>query len=380
LVTLIGIVSLLFDPVPDLPTPAGPHAVGSETYTWTDLTRDEAATSAVDDRQVVVQAWYPTSATSGPVEPYLGDPADGVVPVAGYPTWFSGRFDAVDTHAFHGTPVEDNASGWPVLLFSPGAGMGRQAYTSLSVDLASRGYVVFAMSHPYDSAGTRLADGTVAEVDASRMATPEQNADLVDIRVADATFVLDQIESLATAAPDSLLIGHLDLNRIGMIGHSLGGATAAEMLADDHRVVAAVNIDGRLFGTPPQLNRPFLWLQNSETADATIRSSKPTGVYGDMADIERGTLSQMTGPGGLLIVEDSRHLDFSDVPSYLGPLGRRLLGKVTNTSGSSLNRTKGLLAGVIDDFMGDGLTRPGSTTLDALADRDPGLSPYEGAS
>ena len=36
LVALIGFLGLLFDPVPDLPRPSGPFAVGSETYTWMD--------------------------------------------------------------------------------------------------------------------------------------------------------------------------------------------------------------------------------------------------------------------------------------------------------------------------------------------------------
>ncbi|MEI0739748.1 hypothetical protein VQ056_29130 [Paenibacillus sp. JTLBN-2024] len=44
--------------------------------------------------------------------------------------------------------------------------------------------------------------------------------------------------------------GRLDLNKVGMFGHSFGGATAAQMLLADGRVKAALNMDGTLYGKP----------------------------------------------------------------------------------------------------------------------------------
>ena len=43
--------------------------------------------------------------------------------------------------------------------------------------------------------------------------------------------------------------GRLDLDKIGAVGHSLGGASAAQFCHDDARCAAGVDMDGRLFGT-----------------------------------------------------------------------------------------------------------------------------------
>jgi predicted dienelactone hydrolase len=378
LVALVGSLALLFDPVPDLPTPTGRFAVGSETYAWTDSEREETFTADHGDfREVVAQAWYPAQPTNGPAELYEGTGVSGASLAGGYPTWFFTRFDEIDTHAVHAAPVADNPEGWPVVLFSPGGSMARQTCTALCAELASRGFVVVAMSHPYDSGATRLAVGTTVGTDFSLMSTPEQNAALVDVRVADAEFVLDQLGGLDGLAPKSVLAGHLDLGRVAMVGHSLGGAAAARMLAEDDRIDAAVNLDGRMF-TAPSLDRPFLWVQNQETADATSPDANPTGLYADMAELQRDLLAGLTGPGGLVVVAGSRHLDFTDVPAYLTPLGRRLLGGLTNTGPAPVGQMTTLIADLVEGCLSPGLTDPGAISVEKLAASHDKLIPRGG--
>ena len=62
--------------------------------------------------------------------------------------------------------------------------------------------------------------------------------------VADLRFVLDR---LGGAGP------------VGVFGHSLGGATAAQLMHDDRRVRAGIDLDGTLYGpvTTAGLDRPF---------------------------------------------------------------------------------------------------------------------------
>ena len=156
-----GGLGLLAARVPQLPRPSGPHLVGSVVFHWTDAQRPETfATSAGERRQVVAQAWYPTE-TPGPPVPYFE--AQGRLPayVDPYPAWFYGDFDKVDTHASASPPVSAERPTWPVLVFLPGWGSPREDYSALCADLASRGYVVVALSHPYESAVSVLADGRV---------------------------------------------------------------------------------------------------------------------------------------------------------------------------------------------------------------------------
>src|SRR6476469_1882794 len=90
---------------------------------------------------------------------------------------------------------------------------------------------------------------------------------LIDIRAADSSFALDQLSRLAQLEPNSPIAGHLDLQHVGIVGHSIGGATAVQVMAGDARFKVGVNLDGKLFRAQPdaRLDRPFLWLQSGET-------------------------------------------------------------------------------------------------------------------
>src|SRR5439155_13246403 len=110
---------------------------------------------------------------------------------------------------------------WPVLLFLPGWGSPRESYSALCADLASRGYVVMALSHPYESAVSVLADGRVVGTAAGASILGANMADMTPIRVADSRFVLDQLGGLARLEPESPLVGHLDVRHTGIVGHSM---------------------------------------------------------------------------------------------------------------------------------------------------------------
>ena len=103
-------------------------------------------------------------------------------------------------------------------------------YTALCADLASRGFVVVALSVPYESAVSVLAGGRVVgqTIHPDVMGPPPHRAleRLIDIRAADSRFALDQLSRLAQVEPGSPLAGHLDLQHVGIVGHSIGGATA----------------------------------------------------------------------------------------------------------------------------------------------------------
>jgi predicted dienelactone hydrolase len=53
-------------------------------------------------------------------------------------------------------------------------------------------------------------------------------ADMTPIRAADSRFVLDQLGRLEQVEPGSPLVGHLDVRHTGIVGHSMGGAAAAQ--------------------------------------------------------------------------------------------------------------------------------------------------------
>ncbi len=156
----------------------------------------------------------------------------------------------------------------PILLYFSGWPGTSLQNAALLRELVSRGYAVATVQYPAHAPGLSPADydrqfemlnrpmqlySSQAAFDESVAANNERlrrNAD-------DASRVLDRLEALNAGDPARCLTGRLDFGRAGIVGYSFGGAVAAEVRRLDARVKAAVNIDGRhwgtalLYGVPP---------------------------------------------------------------------------------------------------------------------------------
>lgn len=170
---------------------------------------------------------------------------------------------ATTTHSHTGAPALPARR--PVLLYSPGGGDPRTLGTGLAEELASHGYVVVTIDHPGDASevefphrmkGRKKVRTTVLRGDART--DPALFRRMIDTRIADTRFVLNQLEALAAGRnPDAErrplpqgLGRALDLRRTGLYGHSAGGTTAAQAMYEDRRIVAAVNLEGFLDHPP----------------------------------------------------------------------------------------------------------------------------------
>ena len=278
-----------------------------------------------------------------------------------------GSFGSVATHATAAASVSAAQRTWPVLFFSPGLSVPREQYSALCADLASRGFVVVALSVPYESAVSVLAGGRVIgqTIHPDVMGPPPHRAleRLIDIRAADSRFVLDQLGRLAQVEPGSPLAGHLDLQHVGIVGHSIGGATAVQVMAGDPRFKVGVNLDGKLFGTEPdaRLNRPFLWIQSDESKTSEYTNGR-----------DRFLARQGDG-GTLLTIRKSVHMSFTDSPSYLTSLGRRLIGAPIGVGSISLAEMTSMTGDTISAFVGPALGIENAPSLDEVVAGHPDI-------
>ncbi|MBX3147803.1 MAG: hypothetical protein KF785_13635 [Gemmatimonadales bacterium] len=228
----------------ELPRPTGPLSVG----------RTHRALG--DD--LTAWIWYP-ALHDEPAAPYL---PDSVAEEWAHdrPTLINlltRKLGNVRAHGVFDAPFAADSADHPVLLFRGGGGGGTLGYTVHFEELASRGYVVVAVEggsggNPESCVGRPDEDACAAR--------------LIDNATVALGSALDRLSHLPTTDP--ILGGHIDLSRLGVFGHSFGGAQAFAFCAADARCAAGVNIDGRLFGSLDRVTvtAPFLWLLSDHGA------------------------------------------------------------------------------------------------------------------
>jgi len=151
----------------------------------------------------------------------------------------------VRTNSCQNAPVMNRAL--PVVVLTPGYTGMFTDYTFLSEDLASRGYLVVAIGHTYESTAVEFPDGhLVTSAFGSQFSRAGLRDDLRSIQLArsirltDLNLVLNELPKLNGAGP---LRGSFDLSRVAAVGHSLGGEVAIYMLERDARLKAAIALD-----------------------------------------------------------------------------------------------------------------------------------------
>jgi predicted dienelactone hydrolase len=336
-----------------LPAPTGTFPVGTTTWRLTDRSRKETL-AAAGFRSVEVLAWYPAAPRRGALAPYLREGVAEVRPFAklfGAPeTAFDGLAD-VQTHAeLDAAPAPEPAT-FPLLVFSHGYTGVPSSYTALLEELASHGYVVLSIVHPYEATAATLTDGRVvsmngadgkfvpgvqqvftewgaedktmaavtrASTDADRMTLLRgylgglrRTDEAVRRWVQDTRLVLDRLSSLPKSTVAGQLAARVDMKRMGAFGHSMGGVTAAAFCLEDKRCRAALNLDGiPQYGSliDSSLGRPFLMVYSERPG----RLGASDAIY-----------ARAARPYYRVDVKDTRHLDFSDMVFWGGPLRQR---------------------------------------------------------
>lgn len=228
-----------------VPAPTGPSKVGTLSMRMVDPERSDPYRADGSKRELVVRFWYPASSVQG-CKPAAYTSAK----VWAYYSQMTGfPLPSVRTNSCLGAPIAEGAH--PVVVFTHGYTGALTDSTFIFEDLASRGYVVASVAHTYETTAVEFPDGRlVTSVFGSYLAGSTLRVDDASlefarsVRLADLTFVLDEIERLSTRS-NSPFAGHLDMSRIALTGHSLGGEVSLFGLKDA-RFRAAVLIEGVL--------------------------------------------------------------------------------------------------------------------------------------
>lgn len=205
-------------------------------------------------------------------------------------------------------PLDEAAGPLPLVVFVHGTAAFRHQSLGLATHLARRGFVVAAADHP----GLYLAD-TLALVCGYE---PTGSRDLRG----DVQLVLDTLRQ--AEGPLAFLAGRIDLERVGLVGHSAGGSAVAAA-AD----LAGVQAVASLAGNTPVQAAGVQSLFLAALEDAVVP-----------ADRSRAAFEQSAGPSAYLALAGSGHLAFSDLCETRNEAGQNLLevGREVELCGANL--------------------------------------------
>lgn len=343
-IAIAAVLPELF-PVFSLPEPTGSYAVGTTNFEWVDESRPETFTPDPDDRRdLLIQVWYPAEKAAGskplPMWPEAGTLGPYVAKVFGLPGFLFDQLALVQSHTYLDAPLASAESNYPVLIFSHAYTPGYAGQNIVQMEeLASHGYVIFSIAHPYEAAAVLYPDGRIAGASMERYQAVIRNGTVpaipllkesmaavdpvakerffrlyleanpsaqesVGIWTEDTRFAMSQIERLERGEIGHPLSGHLDLGRLGIFGHSIGGVVAGEVCMLDRRCKAGVNLDGVQFGglIDGSLEQPFLMMYSA------INAGQNDVVFAGSHNLQYR-----------VVVRDTVHTDYCDFP-LISPL------------------------------------------------------------
>ncbi|GAS83893.1 alpha/beta hydrolase [Paenibacillus amylolyticus] len=314
-----------------MPEPTGSYAIGTFSEHLVDESREETKTPETGDkRELMINVWYPVDqeAVQGlPLEHYPSELGEAISLVFGIPSQVFSYLDTIPTHVVQGAEMSTVQSKYPVLLFSPGVRSARFQSMTMIEELVSHGYIVVGIDHPYTSAQVTFPDGREVSYQADpEFATSAElyqyNVEGIGIRAADASFVLDTLTQWNSHDPNQLLQGKLDLDQVGIMGHSYGGATTAEALAQDERFQAGLSLEGGFWGTVSKtaLKQPFMYIMSGGTAKSLEPDATETEkvAYPEFKpDLDRVMTSSLNDTY-YLTVDNFFHQSFTDI-SLISP-------------------------------------------------------------
>jgi dienelactone hydrolase len=321
-----------------LPAPSGAFAVGRVLFDWSDeKTIDTLAPAPGTKRELLVWIWYPAAVgqSSAPFDDYV--PASVRVPAGrnrrSLFNLLTRDLSKVHGHSLRNADVLPEQRSYPVVIMRAGASAPVMNYSTLAEDLASHGYVVVGFDAPYRTGLVVFPDGRVIA------RAPENNPELFSGKeftrlankllaawTSDMAFILDRLAQLNASGK---FTGRLDMARVGVFGHSFGGAQALQFCHDDSRCKAGIDIDGAPIGSVIQagLHQPFMFLLSDHgdlSSDAKGRQI--------MANIQ-SIYDRLPVDGRLrIVIRGANHFTFSDdgalLKSHLFRAVLRLFGKL----------------------------------------------------
>ena len=333
----------------DLPTPKGEYIIGTDVFMWEDTYRDEWFTKdKIDTRKIVVQIWYPASEKSDSLYPYMDHQNLRIESIAnriGKSKAFIKPVGGVEGNSyFKAEPIDQK---FPLILFSHGLG-GYKTQNSINIEsLVSQGYIVVAPDHTYDATITVYPDGSTAEFkaglpnDISPNEFWKNRIPQLNTRSEDISFIIDKLQTMKNYN----IYNSIEFNKIGVFGHSFGGATSIVSSWNDTRISACINLDGWMVPIVDDIINtgikiPFCYIGQEKWGDVSINYDKLDNFY-----------KNCSSDTYILKIKGTNHFDYADMPHF-SKIGR-MIASGKNVDENFAIRLSNLIVGFFDEYLKD---------------------------
>ncbi len=280
----------------------GNHEVEIALYTWEDESRVETFKDTGENRALTVKFWYPKE--------------------------------------------EGN---YPLVVFSHGAFGVIDSNNSTYTELASNGYVVASIAHPYHAMFVEDVNGKTTMVDMDFMTKVyadngedyteeaerrvyEFSVEWMETRSADMNFVVDTILEKA-AQKEEGPFASVNTEKIGLMGHSMGGATAVELGRERADIDAVIDLEGTMAGEYVGFENGYE-IYEKESYPVPLLDINSRAAREDIDALTKehegwvyvnDYVGQNAADYREIIFEGAGHLNFTDLPMF-SPMLAKLLG------------------------------------------------------
>ena len=303
-----------------------------------------------------------------------------------------GSFREVPVHFYYPENIKEfSKDSLPLVIFSHGAFGYYQSNASTYMELASNGYVVASLDHPYHSFFTKDTSGKIITVnpeffqnaltignsetdELSEADVYEITSKWMELREADMNFVMDALKETNSNETDNVLpsnwyfdskytdtilsvLDRINYDKIGLMGHSLGGATAVTVGRRED-ISAVIDLDGTMLGEEMGVKDGTV-LFNEEPYETPLLSviseihhedeeflKKAGMVYSNNYVLEYATDGYET------YFKNTGHMNFTDLPMF-SPVLAKNLGTGSVDAGVCIDRVNAIVLQFFDCYLKD---------------------------
>ena len=317
-------------PLASIEPPTGKYNIGTQVYFWTDSSRGEVYTTSPSDyRELMVQIWYPAQGGKNYQKaPHVTFPEKAISSIArtaGLPTNFGKHGIQLTSNSVFGLlPIQNKQ--FPLILFSHGDGGLLNQNTSQVEELVSNGYIVIACNHTYNASITFDKKGNsipyqqnISWNEQAQYHKKYYTNLLINYRYQDLVFLLQTLKQ--NQFDDGSLNpfkNKIDFEKVGAMGHSMGGGTTYVAMLKNSEIKAGVALDGWFFGlldedAKTNTKKPFLHLGQEQFLDIDIEGDINFSKDGKRNFEIYNTILETNEESYGVYIKKSLHYSFTDM-------------------------------------------------------------------